>query len=192
MRMFGRLKIPLFSGIFAVLSIVGFSQVVEKQYAPAIVDGYLDLTQWDFVKDGKVVLNGNWEFYWDTLMTPKDFPTDLKPVYPYFPSLWSDIEIHGENLSNFGYATYRSRIVINNTGELLAVKLPDYYTSYKLWLNGKVLSENGTVGTSKKTEVPYIQPLTQSFYPKTDTLSKLLSQQRRCKYCPCARIKCCT
>ena len=39
---------------------------------PQAVDGVLDLSAWDFEKDGLVKLDGEWEFYWEQLLEPAE------------------------------------------------------------------------------------------------------------------------
>jgi len=33
----------------------------------------IDLSSWDFKKDGTISLSGEWQFYWHQLLTPEDF-----------------------------------------------------------------------------------------------------------------------
>ena len=40
---------------------------------PIVVNGVLDLSVWDFGKDGPVALSGKWEFYWHSFLKPNDF-----------------------------------------------------------------------------------------------------------------------
>ncbi len=143
---------------------------VDNESEYLIENGYLDLSNWDFANSGSIALVGEWEFYWDTLLAPTDFPTPVQPQFPYFPQLWSSISDTLVDYSNFGYATYRVKVKIQPAKDLLAIKLPDYYTSYKLWLNDKLLAYNGMVGTTKETSKPHLLPTTKSFYADSDEL----------------------
>lgn len=173
--MIAKVKICL---IMCALFVAGMA--IDKAHAktdvspPAIEQGFLDLGNWDFADKGSITLAGDWEFYWDTLLTPANFPTGLNPIYPRFPQLWSNISDSSNTYSPFGYATYRLRIKIQPTVDLLAIMLPDYYTSYKLWLNGKVLASNGKVGTTKQSSRPHLLPLTKSFNADTTELEFIL------------------
>jgi len=40
---------------------------------PKAKKGVLDLSSWNFEKDGIVPLKGDWEFYWKQLLKPGDF-----------------------------------------------------------------------------------------------------------------------
>ena len=118
---------------------------------PKVQNGVLNCTDWNFEKDGYITLNGEWEFYWQQLISPKDFknPAKYQPEYLPFPNLWSNLEINGELLPNTGYATYRITFRTDSIIPLLAIEMPDVYSAYRLWLNGKVIAENGEVGTDR-------------------------------------------
>ncbi len=133
--------------------------------SPVAKKGVLDLRGYRFSENNSLPLNGEWAFYWDTLLAPHNFPTGIKPLYPYFPSTWNHLANDSNNISHFGYATYRLVIRIDSSSQVLALSIPAVYTSYKLWINGKPFSENGKVGTDKKSSEPYWLPVTKSFTP---------------------------
>ena len=139
------------------------SKPVSDKPMPKIEQGILDIEQWNFVKDGSIVLNGEWEFYWDTLLSPYDFPTDIPVAYDAFPHLWNSLKSDSNNISAIGFATYRLNIELGSTGNVLALEIPDFYTSYILWLNGEIVASNGEVGTDKKSSKPYWKPINYSF-----------------------------
>jgi signal transduction histidine kinase/CheY-like chemotaxis protein len=136
---------------------------------PKVQNGVLNCTDWNFEKDGYITLNGEWEFYWQQLISPKDFknPAKYQPEYLPFPNLWSNLEINGELLPNTGYATYRITFRTDSIIPLLAIEMPDVYSAYRLWLNGKVIAENGEVGTDRISSRPYWLPITQSIHLPT-------------------------
>ena len=41
--------------------------------APTAEKGVLNIEQWDLEKGGNIKLQGEWEFYWNKLLTPDDF-----------------------------------------------------------------------------------------------------------------------
>ena len=139
--------------------------------SPKIVKGNLDLTHWNFQDDGTFKLNGEWAFYWNKLLKPSDFNDSIKASYPDFPQLWTSIS---DSFSSMGYATYRLIIHIQPTKELLALRIPDYYTSYTLWLNGEIIARNGITGVDKGSSSPHILPLTVSFEPDSNRLELIL------------------
>lgn len=112
-------------------------------------------------------LDGEWEVYWDTLLEPQDIPLmdPAQKAITYFPRIWNRIpKKDGTTRSGFGYATYRLEIQLDRpTDTLLAMFVPDFYTAYKMWVNGVLFAENGTPGTSKATTIPYWRPMVRSF-----------------------------
>lgn len=44
-----------------------------RRIPPKAVKGVIDLSDWDFNKDGPVDLNGEYEFYWMQHLMPDDF-----------------------------------------------------------------------------------------------------------------------
>jgi signal transduction histidine kinase len=143
---------------------------------PLAVEGVLDLSGWNWEQDGMVNLDGQWEFYWQELLTPQDFNTNnSNPNRNYIPipSSWNKYTINGEALSGEGYATYR--LQVNITGDqLLGLKLPRIFTAYNLWVNGELIASNGKVGTNRDQMVPQYLPQVEYFKPDTNTLDIVL------------------
>ncbi len=140
----------------------------NEDHIPLANKGILDLRDWDFNKQGSIALDGEWAFYWETLLMPKDFPTQFKPTYQQFSQLWNNTE--KTNYASFGYATYSLKIVIDSSNKVLALEIPALYSSYELWLNGKLFAVNGEVGTNKNTSKPYWLPLTASFIGNSNNI----------------------
>ncbi len=51
--------------IFCLLYTHGLASAQEP---PKAVTGILDLTSWDFDRDGALKLDGEWEFFWQELL----------------------------------------------------------------------------------------------------------------------------
>ncbi|ATP56146.1 ATPase [Pedobacter ginsengisoli] len=112
----------------------------------------------------KIVKIGNqWEFYWNQLLEPGDTTAkDGKLVN--FPYTWK----------GFGYATYKVTVLLPHNRKSFLMGMPETYTSYKLYVNGKAEATNGRVGTNKGSAVPYWQPQTVPIAANADTLNLLL------------------
>ena len=117
------------------------------------------------LQDGPIKLEGKWLFYWNQLLSPQDFEINSPQAADTveFPKIWNKIKIHGKNLPAHGFATYRLHIKFDEPPPLLALAIPDFYTSYRLWVNDQLLGENGKVGTTKETSTPYWLPQTLPF-----------------------------
>ena len=46
--------------------------------APPAVKGIIDLSEWDFSSNETVDLDGEWEFYWNALISPEDISSGKK------------------------------------------------------------------------------------------------------------------
>jgi two-component system, sensor histidine kinase len=150
--------------LFLIFFVLVFSHISIAM--PKVQKGVLDCTDWDFNKNGSIDLEGEWEFYWQQLISPDDFKNADKyqPEYRYFPNFWTKIEIDGKPLPSIGYATYRLTFITDSITTPLAIEMPDVYSAYRLWLNGKIIAENGDVGSDRVSSNPYWLPLTQSIH----------------------------
>ena len=88
---------------------------------PKAVNGVLNLSDWDFERDGPVNLKGEWEFYWEKLYEGTE-PGLGSIIYPdtmfFVPGTWKNLKLlDGRVLGNYGYATLR-----------LTVRLPEAET----------------------------------------------------------------
>lgn len=111
-------------------------------------NGIMDLSEWNVQKDPILPLNGEWEFYWNQLLTPSDFHPagGTAPELTGFlrvPSLWSGKEFGGKVLPVFGCATYR--LVLKNTPYcgVLGLKKANVRFSSKVYVNGQELFADG-------------------------------------------------
>ncbi len=145
-----------------------------NEQLPRAHKGVIDLRNQNFNSIKSIPLNGEWEFYWNKLLTPADFPSTTKPAFPPFPSKWNSLASDSNNISNIGYATYRLKILLDSTGQILALEIPAVYTAYQLWLNGKLFSVNGKTGTDKKSTIPYWLPVTKTFVANTNEIELIL------------------
>jgi signal transduction histidine kinase/CheY-like chemotaxis protein len=142
---------------------------------PSIDDGYLDLSEWDFSTNGSLSLEGEWAFYWNQLIDPSSIDNLQEENYTHFPHIWSELNTDTDtSYSNFGFASYRLRIYYPHKSEILAIKAYDTYSSFRLFLNGEVIAENGVVATSKGAYEPYWLPQIKSFINETDTIELVL------------------
>ena len=120
---------------------------IKAADAPEAINGILDLRNADL--SNTVMLDGQWNFYWKQLLDPNAAPLG-KGVLTNFPSLWTQQEISGQKLPSFGYATYRLMVLLPKTQAPLRMSMPDVYSAYNLFVNGKLMAKNGKVTTSKK------------------------------------------
>ncbi len=98
----------------------------------------------------EIDLKSDWEFYWKELIEPGDF-SGKEPLAIVDLNNWTHFKSpDGQHLPSFGFATYRLTFSIAEDRPNVSLYIPSAYASSKLWINGKLTSEIGKVGTTKK------------------------------------------
>ncbi len=118
---------------------------------PVVVNnGKADLTNIDFGHNKLASIDGQWEFYWNKLLMPEDFHSDQKPKvdsYMKVPGVWSDqISSH---YTRQGIATYRLMLHYPSSLKDPALRIQNVATAYKLYANGRLAAETGSVSDKK-------------------------------------------
>jgi adenylate cyclase len=112
--------------------------------APTAVDGVLAAAGPDLA-DG-LALGGEWELYWGKLLSPEDFThPERLPARRLIavPGSWN---AKGTGLPAYGVATYRLVVEMPNRAEQpFGLYLKGVGTAYRLFCNGALVMENGTV-----------------------------------------------
>ncbi len=151
--------LPLLPCLFLLLlSLLFLNGCGVRQDLPQAFEGVIDLTRWNFEKQGRIHLDGQWEFYWNRLLEPTDFSPhhpSVPSAYMFLPGFWNLQKIDGKKLPRHGFATYRLFIRLPEGRSALALKLLDIHSAYRLWINGELKAEVGKVGTDRSNTVPY-------------------------------------
>ncbi len=128
----------------------------------------LDARTWNFSK--RFPLKGAWNFSENKFISPDSLKQgNLNSIF--FPSLWNDNRADGKGI---GYATYTLKVLLPDSLKMLALEIPQLYSSYKLWVGGNLIASAGTVGIKKETVVPQWIYNTVTFSNHVDTLQFVL------------------
>lgn len=148
-----------FSFIFSLLFVLNMEATAaapsdrQVDTPPIAASGSIDLQSIDWQNSSRVKLDGEWEFYYQNLLTPQDFTEAV--AYPHHlvkvPGPWNNYILDGEPVEGSGYGTYRLIIYAPDASRPLALSFPFPYTAHKLWANGQLISEAGVVSTSADT-----------------------------------------
>jgi PAS domain S-box-containing protein len=173
-----RALVPLIV-IVSIIALSSCSPAHSGKTPPRAVKSVLDLRGWDLSKDGPIILRGEVEFYWEKLLKPADFPAvaeEGKPDYIQIPGAWGGQILRGKKLPGPGYATYRLKILLNRSDDVLAVKLRDMSAAYAVYINGKKVKSSGVLGTSLETTTPQYGREVVSFpFPGKNELEMVVS-----------------
>ncbi|MFC5648378.1 sensor histidine kinase [Paenibacillus solisilvae] len=137
---------------------------------PKAVHGVLDLRGWSFYKQGELPLTGEWAFYGKQLLMPEDISPSMNSSFVRVPRSWNSYPASFGFKDGRGYATYRLTVYIHPMDRVLALRVPNIFSAYKLWVNGKMVASAGTVGTSRASTKPEQYPRIVSFDGQTDKL----------------------
>lgn len=142
---------------------------------PRVIDGLINLSDWDFVGQGHVNLRGDWEFYWQQHLSSADLlrvgPSEHLTVE--VPGEWNGTLVNGEPIDGHGWATYRLN-VINSYRQPLALKVPDLGTAFRLYVDGAMLLESGRPGTTPESTIPKYNPAVVQFTPTSSRVEIIL------------------
>ena len=153
----------LIISIFVLLSFSLLLPAYGKSGIPASKNGILDLTGWNFSKDGPVPMAGQWEFFWQTHVSPQasgqKSPTDHKPdSLIRAPGAWNGLHIKGKALPGQGIATFRLLLKLPPASHDLGLKFLDMATAFEVYLNGKIAFTSGNPGKTKQDTIPQYTP----------------------------------
>jgi len=133
--------------ISCLSSLTGFGQ------EPVAQKGVIDLRKSNLF-DKHLKISGEWAFYWNRLLSPDSLAT-ATPEYVPYPLLWKEIRLKGQQLPSQGYATYRLTVLLPTKRPRIALELHHVYSTYKLFVNGVVQSQNGQPATTGEKATPF-------------------------------------
>lgn len=155
-----------------VLSYVLVTRTQETE-KPKVINGMIDLSHWDFAGNGNLPLNGEWKFYWNSLLTSTQ-EAAMAPVTMRVPGIWNNEIVNGQKIPAEGYATYALRVQLPEAGKMYALNLLTVSNAYRLLINGKLIASNGTVGNSNETSLPEYAPRVVTFVADAAVLEILV------------------
>jgi signal transduction histidine kinase len=168
------------SCLFITLSLLFLAGkgVASPSNHPVPEKGILDLCGTEFDQNSLYNLNGEWEFYWEKLLTPESYQEEKRRgsgIVVRVPSYWQSYVIDGEQLTGFGYGTYALTIILPPlTGSAICVDIPVFDVAYNFYLNERLVGTSGTVGTTRGEEKPWYKPSRFCYIPGSDTLQLLI------------------
>ena len=161
------------TGLALIFSLYGQSQNLK---APE--RGILDLRNYELNEHSYIKLNGEWEFYWESFVSPDEFksPTPPKPtLYGEVPAYWTDYSDDNFSFPGKGFASYRLSILLpRGFDQEIGFNIPVFDDAFTLFLNEAKVWSNGQPGISEDLSDPGYQPGTFTFKPGLVTLQILI------------------
>ena len=165
-----------FSKISVILLVLSISlnSCYNNNDKPYAVNGILNIT--DYHLQDIIKLDGKWEFYWNQLISPEDFRRKKieENIYSNVPGIWNDLTEENSSISGHGFATYRLQIYNQSSDSDFGIKFNRINVAYKIWINGELLAENGTVASNKEEIIPSRKTATHYFNADSDLIEIVL------------------
>ena len=122
-----------------------------------------------------ISLDGEWKFYWNHLLDPGSVQAQYQNYkIVNFPFRWENYELDGKMLPSYGYASYTLTVLLPKTTEPLRILVPEMYSAYSLFINGKKVAKNGQVSDNEENFISYWQYQTIDLSESPDTLNVVL------------------
>ncbi|WP_407312414.1 histidine kinase [Desulfosporosinus sp. SB140] len=137
--------------ILSWIALIFFGAIRVFSSSSDLVDhGRADLSSFDFKQSNNksVVLKGDWEFYWNRLLTPDDFINEPTPPMDSFlkvPGSWDEQTAGTKGYPHHGFATYRLHLIYPTTLKDPALSIRNVANAYRLYVNGRFIAEVGKV-----------------------------------------------
>lgn len=130
------------AAVFFCLLLYRFDNKYTRK-GPQAEEGVLLLNEMQLADNAIFLVNG-WEFYNGRLLAPEDFNNDPPAVNEYiFIGQYPGLEAGDASASPHGSATYRMCIFLPNEARTYMLELPEIYSSYRLYVNGKEAASLG-------------------------------------------------
>ena len=122
----------LLSVVLTTFIFLGLGTAVYAESAPTVQRGVIDLRNWNFDTQGKVMLNGTYGFFWNEFLEDWKEPSDYIAV----PSSWSAKTAgQGKAYPSNGYATYAIRLLLPKGAPSLSLYLKNRFPSLTVFAN---------------------------------------------------------
>lgn len=117
---------------------------------------------WDFAKQDVLNLKGEWKFYKQVLYQPTSISNDadLKTEYVPVPSYWNKYAKNiGGPMHPMSFGTYRLTLILPDDSPRLYLRIPEMHSAFKIYINNKLHTEVGKVGTQRSDSTGEFRPV---------------------------------
>ncbi|MCC5814989.1 MAG: SpoIIE family protein phosphatase [Leptospira sp.] len=149
--------------IFALMGLlaIGFSSFKNKNTKfPEQVNGVIDLRYYSITSNTEPIpLKGEWEFYWQEFIFSDPSSYSPQPLFLKTQETWADKDIGHEILGRNGYASYALNILlpVDHTLPEMGLFIPQIASSYRLYLNRKLIHQSGEVSRDREKSNPFMK-----------------------------------
>lgn len=173
-----KIKLGIIAAAFLVLFGARLIWTVESEKGgPRAEEGVFDLTRWNGPQDHILALRGKWTFYPGVLLEPgQRRPDESQTKYVSVPGKWDKAVGDGDPTA-FGFGTYRLLIRLperERMAEPYGLRVQRIRTAHKLFVDGKLIGQQGVPGISREQTTASVLPYTASFEPSGKQIELLI------------------
>lgn len=114
----------------------------------------------------RIILDGEWEFYWKRLLITDKEASASPDLYLPVPHCGSRYRLQGIYLPTNGFASFRLKLNGYSGSRPVTVYIPDFGSAYRIYIDGILTSESGTISKNTDdiftTTVAELHPITLS------------------------------
>ncbi|WP_338766784.1 7TM diverse intracellular signaling domain-containing protein [Bernardetia sp. ABR2-2B] len=136
---------------FIALFLAFSSCADKKELSVEVEKGVIDLSDKIIEPEEVIVLKGEWQFFWDKWILPKNIDEQKDFQYVPVPTSWNTYKDPktDENYPSKGAATYRIQVKLpKNLRKNVALKIPKVWAANKVFVNEKPVYEAGKLTTN--------------------------------------------
>ncbi|MCO7125477.1 ATP-binding protein [Sporolactobacillus shoreicorticis] len=144
---------------------------------PTAKNGVIDLSHWNFEKNGNVRLNGTWQFYPNQLLTPKTLHDEQARHSMMVPVPDNSRNSIAKNSAEAQAGTYRLIIRSERGGQIFGLRTIVIYSSNRVFMNGQLIGQSGkpSLGSPQQASLrPYV-----TYFPLRKGDNELMIQTSR-------------
>ncbi|MBB6020476.1 sensor histidine kinase YesM [Paenibacillus sp. JGP012] len=137
---------------------------------PHAAQGKFDLSNWVFDDKHTITLNGEWDFYPGTFISPGTTVSDTFSVAnsTIVPGTYNDTSPG----ANFG--TYRLQVQLPKSNTSYGIHIPQIKSAYRFYVNGKLLYASGSPDETAIRTISKVVPYTGNFTVDQSTMDIII------------------
>ncbi|MFT8361629.1 MAG: ATP-binding protein [Sporolactobacillus sp.] len=137
-----RYFVPVIIACYLGLLLIFISWAHYSAYqGPIAKNGSINLSKWNFAANGTVLLNGQWSFFPNELLTPRMVNKKSK-IHTTLVTVPTQISNPITDLARVSKGTYHLRLRLKHGGSF-GIQTATIYSSNRLYLNGKLIGHSG-------------------------------------------------
>lgn len=138
-----RLILPIALLGLSLAMVLTFNLLLNRPHLLA-QQGVMQLDVWSPDRQEKVLLAGEWSFFWDEFIQPKDLKQRLlgNDQFVFFPGVWTDLIWEGQEVPTQGRASAILHLQLPADQQRYSLKIPALTANYRLWVNGQEKVKN--------------------------------------------------